>query len=280
MGRELRRVPLDFDWPLNKVWKGFVNPHYKPCPADQKTCFNGETAAAQWLESICRLMCVAADDAHRNLPRQNVNMNVPHPYMTEFPQAPRYEVPQHKKDEFDKLEGSARMTAYYRYMESIPNHERVVRPSKDFLELMNGLMGKDAPDGSGPFNDYFGKSYLLYFRLIKAAGLKKKEWGVCPVCKGDKLDPAAKEVYDAWKNYDPPEGPGYQLWETVSEGSPISPVFSTKEEFIAYLVSQGYSQKASENFSESGWAPSMVTSNGVMYQDIESAALADPSGSK
>ena len=28
MGRELRRVPMDFDWPLNKPWKGFVNPRY------------------------------------------------------------------------------------------------------------------------------------------------------------------------------------------------------------------------------------------------------------
>lgn len=25
MGRTLKRVALDFDWPLNQVWKGFVN---------------------------------------------------------------------------------------------------------------------------------------------------------------------------------------------------------------------------------------------------------------
>jgi hypothetical protein len=23
MGREIKRVPLDFDWPLDKVWHGF-----------------------------------------------------------------------------------------------------------------------------------------------------------------------------------------------------------------------------------------------------------------
>ena len=28
MGRELKRVPLDFVWPENKVWEGFLNPHY------------------------------------------------------------------------------------------------------------------------------------------------------------------------------------------------------------------------------------------------------------
>ena len=43
MGRELRRVPLDFNWPLNKVWEGFCNPHGLPCPEDNKTCFNGST---------------------------------------------------------------------------------------------------------------------------------------------------------------------------------------------------------------------------------------------
>lgn len=27
MGRELKRVPLDFDWPIDKTWKGFLNPY-------------------------------------------------------------------------------------------------------------------------------------------------------------------------------------------------------------------------------------------------------------
>ncbi len=33
---------------------------------------------------------------------------------------------------------------------------------------------------------------------------------------------------------DPPKGIGYQLWETTSEGSPISPVFHTKEALAKY----------------------------------------------
>lgn len=35
---------------------------------------------------------------------------------------------------------------------------------------------------------------------------------------------------------DPPEGDGYQLWETTSEGSPISPVFATLDELLAYAA--------------------------------------------
>lgn len=26
MGRTLKRVPLDFPWPLNKTWEGYLNP--------------------------------------------------------------------------------------------------------------------------------------------------------------------------------------------------------------------------------------------------------------
>lgn len=42
MGRELKRVPLDFQWPTNKVWQGFLNPHYElssECPH----CENGNS---------------------------------------------------------------------------------------------------------------------------------------------------------------------------------------------------------------------------------------------
>ena len=27
MGRELKRVPLNFDWQINELWCGYVNPH-------------------------------------------------------------------------------------------------------------------------------------------------------------------------------------------------------------------------------------------------------------
>ena len=40
-----------------------------------------------------------------------------------------------------------------------------------------------------------------------------------------------------WKKYfkvDPPEGKGYQLWETTTEGAPISPVFKTLEELAEW----------------------------------------------
>jgi hypothetical protein len=40
MSRQLKRVPMDFKWPLEKIWGGFLNPYYKQstaCP----DCKNG-----------------------------------------------------------------------------------------------------------------------------------------------------------------------------------------------------------------------------------------------
>ena len=31
MGREIKRVALDFNWPLEEVWPGFVNYFYNHC---------------------------------------------------------------------------------------------------------------------------------------------------------------------------------------------------------------------------------------------------------
>ncbi len=41
MGREIRRVPIDFDWPLEKVWPGFVNPFF------DSDSMSGNVSAAQ-----------------------------------------------------------------------------------------------------------------------------------------------------------------------------------------------------------------------------------------
>jgi len=35
---------------------------------------------------------------------------------------------------------------------------------------------------------------------------------------------------------DPPKGDGWQLWETTSEGSPVSPVFKTAEELAEWCA--------------------------------------------
>jgi hypothetical protein len=59
MGRELMRVPLYFNAPLNKVWRGYINPHYKKCP----DCENGYTRAAERLNDLVSLLMLSGDDS-------------------------------------------------------------------------------------------------------------------------------------------------------------------------------------------------------------------------
>lgn len=56
----------------------------------------------------------------------------------------------------------------------------------------------------------------------------------------------------------------YQVYEDVSEGTPTSPVFASLEEMRAWLISEGFSEKAADRFAETGWAPSFVMVNGRM----------------
>jgi hypothetical protein len=49
----------------------------------------------------------------------------------------------------------------------------------------------------------------------------------------------------------------WQVYETVSEGTPKSPVFDTEGELLAWLLAQGHSEKAARAFIKEGWAISM-----------------------
>ena len=61
----------------------------------------------------------------------------------------------------------------------------------------------------------------------------------CARCKGSgKIwpTPEIKQQYDDWKETEPPLGEGYQLWEDCSEGSPVSPVFTTLDDLCAWAA--------------------------------------------
>lgn len=50
----------------------------------------------------------------------------------------------------------------------------------------------------------------------------------------------------------------YQIYETVTEGTPVSPVFVSLNEMDTWLIEQGFSRKAVSAFIKTGYAPSMV----------------------
>jgi len=89
-----------------------------------------------------------------------------------------------------------------------------------------------------------------------------------------------KQKYNNWERKEPPKGEGWQVWETVSEGSPITPVFETPEKLVNYLYLElEWSQEAAENFLyEDQNAPSMIADENGIQKGHE--AIADKGDNK
>ena len=85
-------------------------------------------------------------------------------------------------------------------------------------------------------------------------------------------------------NWKPDEMTWFQVYETVSEGTPVTPPFETRDELVEYLVQNGdfwdqqrrargytampcdpWSREDAEKFVfGDGWMPSMTVQNGVI----------------
>ncbi len=90
--------------------------------------------------------------------------------------------------------------------------------------------------------------------------------------------PEEHDGEEFWEGAPPPERDAYrpaytsppthlQVYETVSEGTPVSPVFATEEEVVAWLVAHGNDESAARRFVEAGSQPSawvIATSSGAV----------------
>jgi hypothetical protein len=94
-------------------------------------------------------------------------------------------------------------------------HRDIKRVSLDFDWPLNKVWdGYLVPSGTKPCENCDGTG-----RKEHPVKLQTED-GVCWWCDGS----GRQDRYVG-----PPEGPGWQLWETTSEGSPTSPVFETPE---------------------------------------------------
>jgi hypothetical protein len=105
----------------------------------------------------------------------------------------------------------------------------------------------------------------------------------------DQLDGSAKDckTFQQWEGTPPdaeyyntfydPNDPAvathYQIYQNVSEGSPVSPVFETLEEMETWLISQGHSEKAAKGFCRTGYAPAMIMGPGFIKSGIDTHDL-------
>jgi hypothetical protein len=150
------------------------------------------------------------------------------------------------------------------HLSRIPNHPKV-RPDARILELVN-ILADEEPFGGLGYGS--GAWYRVAKAIIKSAGLPE-DWGICTTCQGEGTVDAylgQEALRDAWESTQPPVGEGWQLWETISEGSPYSPVFATAQELAHWMatVPDDYGNLQAKDYDTAlrfitfGWAPSGV----------------------
>lgn len=230
MGRILKRVPLDFKWSTNQVWKGYINPYQsQECKACDRTGLNAETKKIhdEWYSFD---NAVYMQNPYRPNARYNVNAHSNNITETEIEALVRG----------GRL--SDLMDAWYRFDDekniwkkcdtSAPYKERewveCEQPNFPTPEEVNkwnlSCMGHDAIN-----------AHICVEVRAKELGV----YGECECCNGDGeiwFSDEIEKLAESWESYEPPTGEGYQMWENTSEGSPQSPIFETLDELCEWCA--------------------------------------------
>lgn len=282
MSREVRRVPLDFDWPLSKTWHGYLRPDRfdeNPCP----DCTRGYSPRAQHLHDLW-YGHVPFDPAStgstplrhdtpavRAFAERNIN-SAPDYYGTGEAAIAREaqrlanlwngQWGHHlSQDDVDALLADGRLknlTHTWTREEGWQPKEPAVTPTAAQVnEWSIRTMGHDRINASV---------------VVRARCEREGAEETCPTCQGfasTEAYPGQRAEAEAWQGTEPPTGDGWQLWKTVSEGSPISPVCPTAEDLALWMASPAYTWGAAKHgrptyeqalqFVRAGWAPSVAS---------------------
>ena len=212
--RTVKRVPLDFDHPLNQRWPGYLMPD-PGWPTCKKCGGDGYHPMAQPIIQTFYAL-------HLNDPERS--QYAWHDKLTQ--------------DDVDHLVAEGRLSTWVRGENGERGHWEQ-RP-RDAAEVnANSLRHLDG----------INRMILCEYRC-KRLGLPY----TCDECggHGDIATDEQRAEYDKWEPTEPPAGDGWQLWETTSEGSPVSPVFTTAEE-LARWCETGATWFASERWPASQW---------------------------
>lgn len=216
MSRNLKRVPLDFNWSTKQIWKGYINPyHSQQCKSCDQTGYNPETRkiSEEWYSfDNVKWIYTSADRRYNDMAHSYHITDIEVEALV-------------KKGRLSDLTG--------RQMKHFDEKK------KSWYKYEDGKQVKcDAPiipttDEVNEWNKRgFGHDGINHHICTEVRAKHLGVYGLCEYCNGegeiwqsDKI----RKLSEKWKSFDPPIGEGYQLWEDTSEGSPDSPVFSTLE---------------------------------------------------
>lgn len=126
-------------------------------------------------------------------------------------------------------------------------------------------------DGTSPWSKTWKGFILPSIKCFLCNGTGKNSRGKeYPLCYGDgKVTPNVEPP----KSYDEN---GFQIWQDVSEGSPISPVFKKAEDLAKWMTENDHSTSSGTSYKawlkmikENGSAPSMFMDNTGIHSGTE-----------
>lgn len=256
MGRELKRVPLNFKWEINKLWCGYHNPH---SVHECTTCNGGgwskeyKELENKWYsfenskmeENPYRKDCLYNVNAwSNNLTDEDVKALIKDDRLWDFTRVPITD--EHKKIVEEKMQNGGNSW--------LPFNNGYIPTAQEVNEWNLRTMGHDS---------------INAYACIKARLKKDKKSHLCPNCKGTGADwqhPKAKRLYNSWRSYNPPVGDGFQLWCTTTEGHPMTPVFKTLEELCQYCEEANISVFGSNTATKEEWLK-MLDENFVYHKN-------------
>jgi hypothetical protein len=285
MSREVKRVAIDFKWPLEKVWAGFVNPH------NSETCAEcagtGYAAEARKISDLWRGRAPFRPEDNGSVPFSPYDPDIRAIIEPKCRREPNY----YGTSEADITREANRMLGFWnaRLQHHLNDKDIAILVAagelKDFTH--DWVRGQGWVPKENPVIPTAREVNLRSLHPLASSGAsaiiaaRVKEKGLpyeCTPCGGAGsvfASPEIEKKHDEWQEIDPPEGEGYQVWETVSEGSPISPVFANPGKLAEWMAkssrSDGMDADAWYKFiTEDGWAPSFVgTSDGRVVSGVE-----------
>lgn len=276
MGREIKRVPVSFGWPLNEVWEGFLMPdrlNGEKCP----DCKNGYSSHAQHLFDLWY-----GYEPFDPATTGSTPLRADTPVVRAFAERNVERAPEYygvgeaaigreaqrladlwngcwshhlAQEDVDALVAADRLWDLTRTCSREKGWQKIEPPVTLTAEQVNewSLHG-------------FGHDSINAGVVISARCRREGVPDVCSRCQGHayvEVYPGQRADAEAWKPTDPPAGDGWQLWETVSEGSPISPVFATAEELATWMSDPARGRhwvpaETAAKFIADGWAPTFI----------------------
>lgn len=275
MSRQIYRVPLTFDHPLNKVWSGYLLPERlreKPCP----DCENGYSEHAEFLRDMWygnkpfhpiltgSAMLRADTSTVRAFAERNI-ANAPGHYGTGESAILREAERVAKlwnsqwchhlnQDDVDALLAAGRLRDLTHTWSRETGWQPIVPAPTVTAEQVN----------EWSVSSRHGHDDMNAAVVIEARCERDGMPYACGTCGGEALleaYPGQRAEAEAWEPTEPPAGDGWQLWATVNEGAPVSPVFATAEKLAGWMSDPERGRDwvpfdVAARFIADGWAPS------------------------